>query len=906
MAGVKKGGLKSSGESEYSVIYSAMRGIDLSSDGSSVDRNRFAYAENMYKDYEGECGDAIESVPGFRRLCALGEKIKKIFIYKPDADSEYLAIHAGDKLYVSKKESLLSGVEPFAAVSGISGITDAGGDITAVSFGGEMYFFGGKKILLLSKDGALYDISDTDERVYIPYTYINGKEAEQRNMLTRLCYESFTVGSAYEYSLGTASLTYQVSDIAERACRVTGISDKEEINVFIPHRVRLGDEYYTVTEIAPHAFAGNNSIRTVTVAEGVRTIGKFAFSECSQLASVVLPDSVELIDNACFSFCVNLVVLHLGLGLSKIGSAPFAQCLKLEEIGYASDESDFNKIEGVSVLNPYTVKYGEKHTYGYISIPIFGPVDEIESVTADGEEIDFSVIYKTKRLVESVKIYAQDLCLLDGKEFLIKCSLSSNRNDYVGYRGYMSSTYSSFFDTFRLISLFSQSTVYDGRIFLGKNERHPSLIFYSSRDRNGEINPLYFGEYDYLDIARGKVTRLLPIQGSLAVYTSDGGGCSISYLSGKDTGVDLVPRIYPTEYIHTGLDEAYSAISFLDDQLFLSRQGLIRLEKRGMNLERSVSIISNKVNKALLSRDLSTADMTVWLGYLAIGADGEIFLADPRQAYSEGGVSAYEWYRLTGIGTYSGDMPKFRYASVSDGYSRESNDKCDTDVKEGVPVYSAIMQDGTVAYYTQENGERICVHKTGEYYGGDFSPLCAVVSDGRLLFFGTQSGDICLFNNDKRGIAPSSYSEGADRDFEKRFGKSIDKEYYSFAGHRPEYTLRLKRDDCGIPHLTKSTAKHSMTMKLRSGGGRIGCEIKTDRGRVKEALLVPTGTMRFDTVDFSQFSFDCEDSITVPLNEKEKGWVEKQITLSSREFCSPIAIYNIAYRFRVKGKIKKN
>ena len=904
MAGIKKGGFSRSEGSEYSVIYSSMRGIDLSGDASSVDRFRFAYAENMYKDYEGESGDAVESIPGFRKLASLGEKIKKIFIYKPDTESEYIVIQSGTELYISEKEALLKGNAPTLAMSNIDG------DITAVSFGGEMLFFGGMRLAALGKNGAFSEIVDDSGRIYIPYTYINGKEAEGRNMLTRLSYESYTIGSAYKHTYGTESLTYQITDIENKTCRVTGITDAKERRIYIPNRIKLADEYYTVTEIAPHAFAGNTALTAVIITEGVKTIGKFAFADCTSLNTVILSDSVEFLDNACFARCTALMTLHIGLGLTKVGSSPLSQCLSLSEISYASDESDFNKIENVSYISGYQMVYGKKLLSGYISIPVFGPVTEIISVTADGEELDFSVTYMENGLSRSVRIYAADLSTLDGKEFLIKAKLSSNRIDYTEYSGFMNSSYSVFFDTFRLIGLSTVATVYDGRIFLGGNVRHPSLLFFSSRDRKGNVNPFYFSEYDYLDVTRGRVTNLLPTQSSLAVYTDDGGECSISYLTARDTGIDLVPRIYPTEYIHSGLSHAHSAISFLDEQLFLSGQGLIRLGKLGTNLERSVSIISNKVNKALLSLDLSDADMTVWLGYLAIGACGKIFLADPRQSYYENGIREYEWYLLSDIGTYKNDLPKYRYASVSDGYSNANTELCDLEVPDGKTVYSAVRPDGAYVYYTEEDGERISVYKTEERHGGEFSALSAISSDGTLLFFGTASGDICVFNNDKRGLPPDSYylEDGFDaEEYRRRFGKSIAKEFYSFAGHRPKYILKTKRDDCGIPHLTKSTVKHSMTLKLRSiSSGKLSCEIKTDRGTVREALLTTSGTLCFDGLDFAQFSFDCEDSFTRPLNAKEKGWIEKQITVTSAEFNSPISVYNIAYRFRVKGRIKKS
>ena len=41
-------------ESQYNRHYSNMRGVDFTGDGSNIQSDRFAYLENMYRDYEGE------------------------------------------------------------------------------------------------------------------------------------------------------------------------------------------------------------------------------------------------------------------------------------------------------------------------------------------------------------------------------------------------------------------------------------------------------------------------------------------------------------------------------------------------------------------------------------------------------------------------------------------------------------------------------------------------------------------------------------------------------------------------------------------------------------------------------------------------------------------------------------
>ena len=44
---------------EYSITYRNMRGVDLSSAGSFDSKDRYAYVENMYRDYERGDGSLI-------------------------------------------------------------------------------------------------------------------------------------------------------------------------------------------------------------------------------------------------------------------------------------------------------------------------------------------------------------------------------------------------------------------------------------------------------------------------------------------------------------------------------------------------------------------------------------------------------------------------------------------------------------------------------------------------------------------------------------------------------------------------------------------------------------------------------------------------------------------------------
>ena len=67
------------------VASSYMRGVDFSSGGENDHRYRFAYAENMYKDYESDGVGIVESIPGFRKISALGERIHAIYSQKDES-----------------------------------------------------------------------------------------------------------------------------------------------------------------------------------------------------------------------------------------------------------------------------------------------------------------------------------------------------------------------------------------------------------------------------------------------------------------------------------------------------------------------------------------------------------------------------------------------------------------------------------------------------------------------------------------------------------------------------------------------------------------------------------------------------------------------------------------------------
>ena len=102
----------------------------------------------------------------------------------------------------------------------------------------------------------------------------------------------------------------------------------------------------SVEKIESAAFAGNGSIRRVTIGNSVKEIGSGAFAGCKYLQSVTIPDSVTTIEQAAFSRCPSLTEVTIGVGLSELGNGAFAGDYSLEKVSISSSNPKFTCDDG--------------------------------------------------------------------------------------------------------------------------------------------------------------------------------------------------------------------------------------------------------------------------------------------------------------------------------------------------------------------------------------------------------------------------------------------------------------------------------------------------------------------------------------------------------------------------------
>ena len=880
-------------EAQYTKIYKEMRGVDLTGAESSPEQ-RYAYAENMYIDYDGD-GLAIESVPGFRKIYSFDAPINGIYTQNLNTGRLFLLIHAGEKLYRIDEVDIdhLGYVEPIATLENKRSCS--------YTVGRTIYIIDGVRILAIDENGTCETVSDDAESApYVPLTYRNRKRYEQRNLLTDKFRESFVLTAAEEASYGTYGLKYRVINALERTCAVVGADATVSGSVHIPSYVEIAGTTYAVTEIGKGAFWGNEGITELITNHRLQRIGRHAFWNAKNLSRVILSSTVEMIDEYGFYGCSGITYLYLGASFREFGIAALAATSTQMEIHYELDAESLALIKNVDILGERPLYYHVSHNEVSLGLRLMTPTASVSRVTVDGEAAEYAYDPRSA----TVRMDFASVGEIEGREITVYGYIdNSGYTPEISEGDYLSTRVGRRMTPRACILGSRVSETFDGRIFLSGNPSLGGSVFYNTSPVGEDPHPLYFGSLCYFvdGVNDHPVNSLLASHGALAVFKS-GDDTSGSIFYHTPTGVKSAP--YSTSYVHSRINVLGHAHNYNDESVFITSDGVAMLDKYSSYGYREVRKRSSAVDK-LLSRSITEGgDVADWLGYLVIGGGGTLFLGDARKRREKYSSGEYEWFIINGVGTYKNSTRVYRYAdSATSGYYIHE--------KVGEPaqvtVYSYTNAYGSI-YYTVECGKKYAVVPTEEFTGGDFYPATILHSVGKRLYFATECGDLCVFNNDMRGVPPSSIADRDDFDadaYASVMGEKIHPEFYLFDKHAPRYSLVTAWDDCGVPYLTKTTVGNSMVIKCKSiAGGKLHVEVESDvegsRG---------FGSIAIDAVDASDgilpLLLATTDKHTVAVNDRTHSFCEKRIAISSEDPHAPFGVYSISYRYRIKGKIKR-
>ena len=88
----------------------------------------------------------------------------------------------------------------------------------------------------------------------------------------------------------------------------------------------------SVTSIGDYTFRGCSSLTSITIPYGVTWIGKYAFYRCTSLTSITIPDSITSIGGSAFYGCTSLTSITIPDSIASIGDDTFYGCSSLKEV----------------------------------------------------------------------------------------------------------------------------------------------------------------------------------------------------------------------------------------------------------------------------------------------------------------------------------------------------------------------------------------------------------------------------------------------------------------------------------------------------------------------------------------------------------------------------------------------
>lgn len=141
--------------------------------------------------------------------------------------------------------------------------------------------------------------------------------------------------TTYAYDFEVDGIYYNIisaTDFTAEVCEVPYGGEDYTGDIVIPSTVIYDDGEYSVIFIEHSAFSSCTNLTSITIPNGVTSIGKNTFEGCTSLSSITIPNGVTSIEESTFSGCSSLSSVTIGYSVEDIGESAFSGCSSLTDI----------------------------------------------------------------------------------------------------------------------------------------------------------------------------------------------------------------------------------------------------------------------------------------------------------------------------------------------------------------------------------------------------------------------------------------------------------------------------------------------------------------------------------------------------------------------------------------------
>lgn len=122
---------------------------------------------------------------------------------------------------------------------------------------------------------------------------------------------------------------YKVTNVKKKTVMYMKPKNKKASYVKVPEQIKIKNKKYKVTSVSANAFKNNKKIKTVTIGQNVKEIGKNAFRGCKNLKKVTIGKNVTTIGSYAFYNCKKLSSIEIRSSkIKKVGKAAFKKIAK--------------------------------------------------------------------------------------------------------------------------------------------------------------------------------------------------------------------------------------------------------------------------------------------------------------------------------------------------------------------------------------------------------------------------------------------------------------------------------------------------------------------------------------------------------------------------------------------------